>query len=59
MVLVQLFEAREQLQELITGPFFVSAPLPGLDPQMFVPDELRYLIFLFKFLSLETGEEIA
>lgn len=39
--LIQLLEAREPLQELITGQFFVSAPLPGLDPQMFVPRQIE------------------
>lgn len=39
--LIQFLEAREPLQELITVPFFVSAPLPGLDLQMFVPGQIE------------------
>lgn len=45
--LIQLFEARQPLQELIAVPFFVSAPLPGLDLQMFVSRQIEiFQIFI-------------
>ena len=45
--LIQLLEAREPLQELITVPFFISAPLPGLDLQMLVPRQTEiFKIFI-------------
>ena len=55
--LVQLLEARKPLQELITVPFFVSAPLPGLDLQMFVPRQIEVFEIFIEVPIIRYGKK--
>jgi hypothetical protein len=56
--LIQLFEAREPLQELITVPFFISAPLPGLDLQMFVPRQIEVFEIFIEIPITKNGKKM-
>ena len=55
--LIQLLEARVPLQELITVPFFVSASLPGLDSQMFVPRQIEVFEIFVEVPIIKNGKK--